>query len=326
MSPEGAIPVETLSLPTPYEVGPVNAYLITAEPVTMIDAGVNTVDAENALKLGFATKGLFVESVQRVLVTHGHPDHYGLVPTIRKASHATAHMSRYEIERLTDESTVFEMGRLLLEAGFPSDLLKQMANRERQIHRVHTVAQLEAQPVDDGDVFEFSDFLLVAIALPGHTGGHLGYLEPATGTLFAGDTLLPHMSPNPITEPEGDSPARRRPSLKQYLDSLDKLESLDLNIVYPGHGPAITDPAAIIRYMREHHQRRLTVVEGTLNGSAKARTAFDIAQTLYPKVNGYDYFLAVSEVLAHLDILIEQERACADKREDGIEYFSHSSR
>lgn len=320
MTPEGAIPVETLSLPTPYEVGPVNAYVITSEPVTMIDAGVNTVDAENALKLGFATKGLFVESVERVLVTHGHPDHYGLVPVIRKASGATAYMSSYEIDRLTDESTMFEMGRLLLEAGFPRDLLKEMANKERQIQRVHIVAQLEAKPIDDGEFFEFEDFLLVAITLPGHTGGHLGFLEPASGTLFAGDTLLPHTSPNPIMEPEGDSPAQRRPSLRQYLDSLDRLESLDLNVVYPGHGPPITDPAATIKYMREHHQRRLGVVEGVLNGSG--RTAFDIATTLYPSVNGYDYFLAVSEVLAHLDILIEQDRALNEKRNDGIEYFS----
>src|SRR5918999_3440784 len=97
-----ALPVETISLPTPFGVGPVNAFLIVDEPMTMIDAGVNTVDAENALKLGFAAKGLFVESVERILITHGHPDHYGLVPLICNGSVSVqAYMGEQEVERIT---------------------------------------------------------------------------------------------------------------------------------------------------------------------------------------------------------------------------------
>lgn len=321
--PVDHLSVETLSLPTPYAVGPVNAYVIVAEPMTMIDAGVNTVDAENALKLGFAAKGLFVESVERILVTHGHPDHYGLVPTIREMSNAKSFMGREEIARIADNRTFWELGRLLLEAGFPQELLSDMAERERQLHRVHQVARLEAAPIDDGQIFEFNDFLLIAVSLPGHTGGHLGFLEPATGTLFGGDTLLPHISPNPllepVAEPEGDIPARRRRSLKQYLESLDRLEELDLRYVYPGHGPVITNAQETIEYMREHHNRRLEVVRGILDDDGKS--AYHISTELYPRVNGYDHFLAVSEVIAHLDVLVERESAFTDVREDGVEYF-----
>lgn len=318
-----ALPIETLSLPTPYAVGPVNAYAIVEEPFTLIDAGVNTVDAENALKLGFAAKGLFVESVERILVTHGHPDHYGLIPTIRKISMAKAYMSEDEIARITDDRTRWELGRLLLEAGFPKDLLLDMAERDRRMRRVHQVAQLDCLPIRDGDIFEFSDFMFVAVSLPGHTGGHVGYLEPATGTMFAGDTLLSHISPNallePILEPEGEVPTQRRKSLKQYLDSLDRLESLDLKTVYPGHGPVITDPSATIRYMREHHTRRLEVIEQRLIKDGK--TAYQISRELYPNADGYDHFLAVSEVIGHLDVLVEQQRAFPQKRTDGMEYF-----
>lgn len=315
----GELQVETLSLPTPYPVGPVNAYLIPSEPMTMIDAGVNTVEAENALKLGFAAKGLFVEGVERILITHGHPDHYGLVPLIKEMSSAEAYMSEHEVRRLTDKQTYWELGRLLIEAGFPKELLQEMADREQQHRRVHQVAQLGCNPVNEGEVFEFRDFMLIAIPLPGHTGGHLGFLEPATGTLFAGDTLLPHISPNPLLEPEGDSPAQRRPSLKQYMESLDKLESLDLKKVYPGHGPVITDPRSIIRYMREHHERRMDVIEGLLDWEGKS--PYQLSCQLYPHVNGYDHFLAVSEVTAHLDMLIEQKRAARQKGDDGVEYF-----
>ena len=317
------LPIETLSLPTPYAVGPVNSYVLTGDPLTMIDAGVNTVDAENALKLGFAAKGLFIESVERILITHGHPDHYGLVPVVNKASKAIAYMGEEEIERLTDTRTFWELGRLLLEAGFPQPLLEDLAERERKVYRVHQVVHLDCKPVKDGDIFEFRDFMLIAIALPGHTGGHLGYLEPATSTLFGGDTLLPHMSPNPILEPAFDpllcSPATRRRSLKQFLESLERLYSLNLNAVYPGHGPVITNPSEAIKYMREHHARRLEVIHQSL--PFEGMSAYQMSQGLYPSVNGYDHFLAVSEVVAHLDVLVDQGRAEPELRDDGVEYF-----
>jgi len=317
------LPVETLSLPTPYPVGPVNAYVIPVEPITMIDAGVNTVDAENALKLGFAAKGIFLESVDRILITHGHPDHYGLAPLIQQVSGAEAHMGEAEVERITDTREFWELRRLLLEAGFPGDTVEELAERERRLHRLHRVDQLSCKPVFDGAHFDFRDFSLEAVSLPGHTGGHLGYFEPETGTLFAGDTLLAHVGPDPflgpILEPEGESPVHRRRSLKQYLDSLERLWSLHLERVYPGHGPVITDPYQTICYMREHYARRLDVVRGTL--SYEAKTAYQVSIELYPP-NGCDPFLAVSEVIAHLDVLVEQGRAAHESSDDGVEYFS----
>lgn len=319
MAGTSQLPVETLSLPTPFAVGPVNTYVVTAEPVTMIDAGVNTVDAENALKLGFAAKGLFLETVERILVTHGHPDHYGLVQTVRGISKAQAFMGEEDYARLTDSRMHLEVRRLLQQSGFPAEMLDQMGERMERVERVHQVEALECTPIKEGDVFRFRDFELRAIALPGHTGGHLGYLEPETRTLFAGDTLLPHISPNPLLEPEGEPPSRRRPSLKQYLESLDLLDTLDLEMVFPGHGPPITDPAANILYMREHHARRLEVVQACLDD--RGTTAYEISRLLYPQAREYDYFLALSEVVAHLDVLIEQGRAKQNIR-DGVEFFS----
>jgi len=318
------LPVATLSLPTPYAVGPVNAYVITAEPVTMIDAGVNTVDAENAMKLGFATNGIFMESVKRILVTHGHPDHYGLVPVIQELAGALAYMGKDEVDRISDTKNFWEVRRLLLEAGFPDDVLDGLAERERRAHRMQQAARDGWLPVNDGDVFEFRDFNLVALSLPGHTGGHVGYLEPESGTLFSGDTLVPYQRPDPllepILEPEGESPAQRRRSLKQYLESLDRLEKLHLKTVFPGHGPVITNPAETIAYMRDHYVRRLEVVGGCLNGEAKS--AFQLATELYPSTNEYHQFLSASEVIAHLDVLVESGSARHEIGDDGVEYFT----
>jgi len=319
------LPVETISLPTPFGVGQVNSFLIVAEPVTMIDAGANTVDGENALKLGFAAKGLFLESVERILITHGHPDHYGLAPLICNGSQTVrAYMGEQEVERIAQRGTVWDGRRRLMEAGFPEELLKDLARLERRVHRVHKVAKLQCLPVKDGQVFEFRDFALHAVSLPGHTEGHVGYLEPESRVLFAGDTLLPHVRPNPLLEPmlepEGESPSRRRHSLKQYLSTLDRLQSLDLTCVYPGHGPVITNPAEAIDYMRSHHARRLDRVVESL--SAEGSTAYDVSRLLHPKAEGHARLMAVSETMAHLDVLVEQLRAKNEIRENGVEFFS----
>jgi glyoxylase-like metal-dependent hydrolase (beta-lactamase superfamily II) len=323
-----SLPVETISLPTPFGVGQVNSFLIVAEPVTMIDAGANTVDAENALKLGFAAKGLFLESVERILITHGHPDHYGLAPLICNGSETVrAYMGEQEVARIAEAGPVWEGSRRLMEAGFPEGLLKELARLERRVRRVHKVAKLRCLPVKDGQIFEFRDFALHAMSLPGHTEGHVGYLEPESRVLFAGDTLLPHVRPNPLLEPmlepEGESPSRRRHSLKQYLATLDRLQSLDLSRVYPGHGPVITKPAETIAYMREHHARRLDQVGEWLvpDGS----TAYEVSRFLYPKAEGYARIMAVSEAMAHLDVLVEQARATHEIRENDVEYFSRIS-
>ncbi len=120
-----SLPVRPITMPTPYAVGPVNAYLIEAEPLTLIDAGINTPDAQNALALALAGAGYFVESIERILVTHAHPDHYGLVPYLQEASGATVYFPEREIARVRDRQMLFEVGRLLMVAGMPLELLSK---------------------------------------------------------------------------------------------------------------------------------------------------------------------------------------------------------
>lgn len=102
--------VHRIAIPTPYAVGPVNCYLIDNEPVTLIDAGINTPEGHNALVLGLTECGLCLHSIERVLITHAHPDHYGLVHVIQEASGATVEFPTREIARVRDRQMVFEVG------------------------------------------------------------------------------------------------------------------------------------------------------------------------------------------------------------------------
>lgn len=309
-------------MPTPFAVGPVNAYLIEAEPVTLVDAGINTPQAQNALLLGLASAGFFPQSIERVLITHAHPDHYGLVHVLQELSGATVYFPEREIARVRDRQMLFEVGRLLVEAGMPLELLFKMDQERRKDRTRPRMSHDEVVPVKHGDRFWFKThdggFELEAHLSPGHTGGHVVYLEPGSRTLFAGDQLLPDVSPNPLLEPSLDEPGERRRSLKDYLSSLQKMAAMDLTVALPGHGRAVTDPASLIRRTIDHHlERKQKVAEHV---SSEPKSPYEISREIYPDVSGYDSFLAVSEVVAHLDLVVDDGDATIDER-DGVTVY-----
>jgi glyoxylase-like metal-dependent hydrolase (beta-lactamase superfamily II) len=318
------LPVRRITLPTPYAVGPVNAYLIEAEPLTLVDAGINTPEAQNALLLTIAASGFFVEAIERVLITHAHPDHYGLVHLIQESSGATVYFPEREIARVRDRQMLFEVGRLLVEAGMPLELLFKMDQQRRSDPR----PRLDHDQVvlaRDGDTWEFktSDgegFVLEAHLMPGHTGGHVVYLEPETKTLFAGDQLLPKVSPNPLLEPSLDSPGERRRSLKEYLASLQRMAAMDLRLVYPGHGDPVTVPGTLIARTIAHHDKRKAGVAGHLG--AEPKSPYQIATEIFPDAVGYDAFLAVSEIVGHLDLIVEDGKAIIEEHDGVTRYLA----
>ena len=310
------LPVRRIEIPTPYAVGPVNAYLIEASPLTLVDAGINTADGKAALMDGLSADGRRPEDLERIIITHAHPDHYGLVHMLMEESGATVYFPAREIARVRDKQMLFEVGRLLVQAGMPLELLFKM-DQERKKGPRPGLKHEEVVLVHDGDVFGFDEgFELVGHFMPGHSGGHFVYLESRTRTLFAGDQLLPDVSPNPLLEPSLDEPGERRRSLEEYLRSLELMAVMEPALVYPGHGDPVGDPQALIRRTIEHHHKRKAEVASHLG--AEPKTPYELAQVIYPDVEGYDAFLAVSEVVAHLDLVVGDGDAVADEGPDGI--------
>jgi glyoxylase-like metal-dependent hydrolase (beta-lactamase superfamily II) len=316
------LPVRRIVMPTPYAVGPVNAYLIDAEPLTLIDAGINTPQARNALLLGLESAGIFPQSVERILITHAHPDHYGLVHLFQEASGATVHFPEREIARVRDRQMLFEVGRLLVEAGMPLELLFKMDQARKNDRTRPGMSHDEVIPVKHGDRFAFRSeegvFELEAHLSPGHTGGHVVYLEPESRTLFAGDQLLPDVSPNPLLEPSLDIPGERRRSLKEYLSSLEKMARMELSVAFPGHGDTVVDPGALIERTIEHHIEKKQKVTEHL--TTEPKSPYEVSLEIYPDVRDYDKFLAVSEVVAHLDLVVEDGDATMHDR-DGVKVY-----
>ena len=187
----------------------------------------------------------------------------------------------------------------------PVDVLVDMDRESKRMRDLHPTIE-GAVALGGGERFTFDRFELQVLHLPGHTSGHVSLLEPDRRILFAGDTLLAHITPNPLLEPTPEDPTVRRKSLIEYMGTLAVLESLDLSEVWTGHGEPIHEPAEAIRRIQQHHRERKEEIASRLDD--RPATPFQLARSMFRDLEGFDNFLAVSEVVAHLDLLEAEGR------------------
>ncbi len=298
-----------LPTPTPFPVGDVNAYLILpaqgSEQLTLIDTGVKTNDAFDAIRRGFKEYGFSLEQLTRILVTHAHMDHFGQAKRLRDLSGATIYASAIEAERMrTGWNPTADRADDVLRTFRRWGVPEEIARNDGGMAAVARVLQ-EAVDVDvvlaEGDRVEAGDLVLEVIETPGHCEGHIVFYERDTRTLFSGDHLLPDISPVPLLAfPRADGEPRPR-SLIRFLRSLERVEELDCAITFPSHGDVIHDHRALIASYRLHHDKRSLQLERML--AAGPRTPFEIAAKMFPRAITGQIMLVMSEVIGHLDVL-----------------------
>lgn len=319
------LPIHQISLPTPWPaVGPVHVYLVRQDPVTLIDTGLHTPESRAALIEGLAQLGLQVRDIKRILLTHAHLDHFGQAAWLMAESGASVYLHPDEVGKAETPAWWQEgRDRIMREAGVEAET---MALIERY-WRAGRKAALELPswlPLADGEGFAFAAGELRAVHLPGHALGHTGFYEEASRRLIGGDHLLEKVTPNPVLEPvRPGHPAAvphdpiRALTLGQFLHALEQVSALEVSEVLPGHGPVIQDHKAVAATYLAKHQRRLTMLRDRLGAG---RTAWELTREIYPRVQGFDLFLALSEVLAHLDVLVVEGRA-QFQQSDGLSRY-----
>lgn len=304
-----------MELPTPFAVGTVFAYLIVADPLTLIDTGVGYPEAQEALEAGLASAGFRPAELRRIIVTHCHSDHVGNAGWLQDRSGAEVWIHPDEGAKLAGGDQNREMRRRHLTlAGMPEDEQRSVERLYERARRLITPAPAW-QPMVDGQRFGFeTGEWLEAMALPGHALGHTGLLLDSR--LFGGDHLLLGVTPNPVMEPVppvhpasvSHAPGRTL-TLGQFLDSLTRVSALDLKQVWPGHGAVITDHRRVAAGYVAAHERRLDLMHDRLGAG---KSAWELAREFYPRVREFDLFLSLSEVLAHLDLLVVRRRAVVE--------------
>ena len=311
--PAAAAGINRLAIPTPFAVGRVNVYVIEDEPLTLVDAGPNSGTSFDELQRGLAELGHALEDIELVILTHQHIDHLGLVGLVASRSGAEVaaldvavpYVERYSEEAQADDDFALE---LMLAHGIPEDVASALGSVSRAFRAWGARADV-TRVLHDGDVLTFRDRSLEVAFRPGHSPSDTVFHDRERRMLIAADHLLSHISSNPlITRPRDGSEGRPK-ALVTYLDSLRLTREMDVDLVLPGHGEPITDHRGLIDERFALHRRRADKLHRLVE--ERPRSAYELAQALWGNIAVTQAYLTLSEVLGHMDILIDEGRVRA---------------
>lgn len=317
------LPVKSIPLPTPFSVGDINAYLFTADPVTIIDPGLYYPPTVEVLERALGEYGLEVSDIKRIVITHGHPDHYGLAGKIQEETGAEVLVREEEVGKIKPgREFVGRMVQSLKTTGMPEEIIKLnwIVDFGANIPYTHPIERIETYSGEF--VLEFSGFNLKLMHMPGHSGGHTCLYWEEENILFSGDLLLPDITAVPSVEFDPGKDNLRSRSLSQIMGSLDRVRSLNPGLCLPGHGDPITEPGELAKSRIDFHKGRLEEIYKIVpRGEENGITPYRVSRLYYPKVRGFDKFLAVMEVVSHLDRLADDGRITERIDERGVSHF-----
>ncbi|GGK10845.1 MBL fold hydrolase [Deinococcus malanensis] len=296
--------LHALQVPIPYPMKTVTVLIDVPRggPVTLVDTALNTPEARSVLEEGLAALGLHWPDIDRVIITHHHPDHYGLAGLIEERSGASIHMLDVEIGRGERYWHLWEEwlpGHLkhMRDHGLPGASLEGMGAEHRKGRdRVHPAGRV--QPLREGQQVALAGLDWEVLWLPGHADGHLGLWQEEARLLIAGDAILPRISPN-----VGLYAYTRPNPLGDYLQTLGKLEALNpVRAVVGHHGPLMDGVQARARELRAHHHERLDFIKA--EAALAPRSAYDLSLAMFARdLNMSGRRFALAETLAHAEHL-----------------------
>jgi glyoxylase-like metal-dependent hydrolase (beta-lactamase superfamily II) len=308
-----------IELPIPFPLKTTNVYLVDESPKTLVDAGIKTDASFEALTKSLEELGLSLSSIKRILVTHGHIDHYGQAQKISSITGAPIYIHPKEYGRI--RSILHSFGPLksiLLRNGVPEALVNE-AIRFMESAQKMTDPLNEAFFLEDGDPISFTSMTWRTIHCPGHSPGLICFYWPEKKILFTGDHLLKEITPNPVLYVPDNNVPLHYPGLMEYISSLKKIEGLDVDLLLPGHGDEVYDSKGLIQKILRHHQERMDYVLSFL--SQREKTPYEIAMDLFPGVPPFEIFLGISEAVGHLEILKGEGKVKVEEKQ-GKDYYS----
>jgi glyoxylase-like metal-dependent hydrolase (beta-lactamase superfamily II) len=297
--------VYSITLPLPGKrPGPVNVYLFKGEPVTLIDTGM--VQTAGLLEKALGEHGLRFSDIDRIIATHGHPDHYGAAKKIVKAGRAkvAAHPedivaieSGMDVSRKRYKIFLKLMG-VPLSIGILLRLLFIIFSQMAENCPVDIV-------MNDGDEIELGKYRAKIIGTPGHSKGSVCVFLEKEKVLFCGDTIIEHITPNAFLMLDEKEKLPVRLSQSEFYESLVKIKNLSPSIIYSAHGKDVSDLDQIIdgykKAFAERQEKVLTLVR------AGEKNVYRIARLLFPEIGGIrlplEIYLSISEVYTNIQVL-----------------------
>ncbi len=305
--------------------GPANAYLIEEEEgVLLFDAGLGTEPARTALAEGFARSGHRFDEVNRILLSHGHIDHFGSAAWIQEQAGRDIPVYIHP----ADADKVLESGlewpallkrnsRRLAMLGVPMPVLEEtIAVMSRNPNLGQRLAAV--RPLLQGDRFSGRRVSIEVLHMPGHTPGLCCLYESGHQLLFSGDHFLERVSPNPLMElrPDGE-PSHFKPLLS-YFESMDRLRKLSISLVLPGHATPFANPFSVLDTLAAFYsRRRAKLLKAFEHGPL---TVYEAMTELFSRPSGFELVLVMSETLGNIEVLEDRGEIIREVRGEVIRF------
>lgn len=287
-----------------------NSYVImTEERNLVIDTGFNREECYGALTEGLDELGIDIEDTD-FFITHFHGDHCGTVGRIA-GERSRILMSEKDYSYLVgdfEDATWEGIESVYVEEGFPTDIVCRLKSGN-QAKKYRPDRLFKAVTLQDRDVIRLGETEFVCMLTPGHTPGHMCLYLPEKKILFSGDHVLFDITPN-ITSWMGIAD-----SLGDYMQSLEMIKDLDVEITLAAHRDSRGNLRERADEILEHHRIRLHDTAEVLRESERPLNAYEIAQRMKWNLRGrsWDSFpdnqkwFAMGETMSHIDYLVKRD-------------------
>ncbi len=323
--------VHQLRIPFPEGMERVtNAYVIEGSKGSiLVDCGLDSSEAIWAFREELRVEGLSFEQIGWIVVTHMHPDHFGLAAKLKEICGAKIVMHSLEASlidaRYADYRQLSErLEAMLVSFGVPAAEAAQMREASTWASKFVTPVHPDIL-VEEGEIVSNGTFQLEVIHTPGHSPGHICLYEPRKRRLFTGDHVMFDAVPEVGLHPQSGADP-----IGDYMESLDHIGENPVSFVFPGHGPVFN--SLTIRseeILRQHATMQRQIAEVLDDG---LKTACDIAHEIewrtvegdvsYDDLGFRERRGAVCEVIAWLRRLVEEGRVAALERNGTTTYLS----
>jgi glyoxylase-like metal-dependent hydrolase (beta-lactamase superfamily II) len=317
------------SIPVPIPRNPLRYVIVyaleLADGVAVIDTGWSTDEAWTALSDGLRTAGFAVTDVRAALITHIHPDHYGLAGRLREESGAWVALHPADAALLPArygigiDSLLEGMHNLLRSCGVPPEVLEELTGASMGIREFVALAEPDVLLEDRARV-DLRGWDLVALHTPGHSPGHVCFYDRERRLLISGDHVLPRISPSiTVHAQQTGNP------LADFLDALMSVRNLGVDEVLPAHEWRFRGLEARVDELVEHHEQRagetIALVQAT-----PGVTCWEVTRQLtwsrdWDGITGFMRRAAVGETLAHLVLLESRRRVRRDSSDVPVRWY-----
>ncbi len=290
----------------------INTYLVQDNSgYVIIDTGWDSPESVESLERQLAEIKIGLSDIKRVILTHCHIDHLGLMSKLKRSYQAKIYLHQNELDLIKIRFSGGDNFLPLTDKFLQSHGVPETELSPPEIPIPVTTELVSTQPdvlLHGGEEIRVGEYNLRVINTPGHTPGHIALYEPHKKFLFSGDVLLPTIATNAAIHVQ-----HMKNPLQQYLNSLSTLKELDIDLILPGHEYVFSGHRQRIEELLNHHQEKAQEIRRAFT-DPQPKTAYDVSKILswspktqtimWNNLSGWDKRFAVLQTIAHLEVMV----------------------